>query len=212
MECHSSPRMAGRNRLKYGVAVCVFLLPAWITGCAKTAAPSTTLPPTVTAVTTVAPTTVSAAPTTTSVSTTTTISTPTTSTEYRNEEYGFTVSLPVSWKGYSIVTQQWEGFPIDASGADSSSSPVYGPLILIRHPQWTSKNPRQDIPIMVFTLAEWDLVQQAKLGVGAAPLPPSELGRNATFVFALPARYNYAFPTGYAEVAKILEGKPLKAF
>lgn len=64
---------------------------------------------------------------------------------------------------------------------------------------------------MVFTLAEWDLVQQAKLGVGAAPIPPSELGRNATYVFALPARYNYVFPTGYEEVAKILEGNPLKA-
>jgi hypothetical protein len=212
MECHSSPRMAGRDRLKYGAVVCVLLLSAWITGCAKTAAPSTTLLPTVAAVTTVAPTTISAAPTTTSVSTSTTTATPATSTEYRNAEYGFTVSLPVSWKGYSIVTQQWEGFTIDANEVGSSSPVVSGPLVLIRHPQWTSKNPRQDIPIMVFTLAEWDLVQQAKLGVGAAPIPPSELGRNATYVFALPARYNYAFPTGYAEVAKILEGKPLKAF
>lgn len=63
---------------------------------------------------------------------------------------------------------------------------------------------------MVFTLAEWDEVQQAKLTVGAAPIPPSELGRNAAYVFALPARYNYAFPTGYEEVAKILEGNPLR--
>ena len=63
---------------------------------------------------------------------------------------------------------------------------------------------------MVFTLAEWDQVRQSRLTVGAAPIPPSELGRNATYVFALPARYNYAFPTGYEEVAKILEGNPLR--
>lgn len=210
MERHSGPRIGRRDLLKYGAAAGVLLLlPEWITGCAKTAAPSTTVLPTVA---TVAPTTTTAAPATTAVSTTTTTSEPATPTEYRNAEYGFSFSLPVSWKGYSIVTQQWEGFPIDANGAGSISAPVYGPLILIRHPKWTSKNPRQGIPIMVFTLAEWDLVQQAKLGVGAAPIPPSELGRNATYVFALPARYNYVFPTGYEEVAKILESNPLKAF
>lgn len=147
----------------------------------------------------------------TAVSTTSTPE-PATSIEYRNVEYGFTLSLPLSWKGYSIVTQQWEGFPNDTNGASSSGSPVYGPEILIRHPNWASSNPRQDIPIMVFTVAEWDLVQQAKLTVGAAPIPPSELGRNATHVFALPARYNYAFPTGYEEVEKILAGNPLKGF
>jgi hypothetical protein len=132
-----------------------------------------------------------------------------TSIEYRNADYGFTFSLPESFDGYSIVTQQWEGFPNHTNGAGSGDAPVYGPLILIRHPQWTRSNPRQDIPIMVFTLAEWDQAQQAELSVGAAPIPPSELGRNATYVFALPARYNYAFPTGYEEVAKILEGHPL---
>ena len=65
---------------------------------------------------------------------------------------------------------------------------------------------------MVFTIAQWDLVQRMKLSVGAAPIGPSELGHNATYVFALPARYNYAFPTGYQEVERILAGKPLQAF
>ncbi|MCL4368518.1 MAG: hypothetical protein M1337_05065 [Actinobacteria bacterium] len=218
MERHSGPRIGGRDLLKYGAAAGVLLLlSGWNTGCAKTAAPSTTVLATVT---TVAPTTTTAASTTTAVSsttttaasTTTTTSAPATSTEYRNAEYGFTFALPVGWKGYSIVNQQWEGFPTDASDASSSSAPIHGPEIIIRHPKWTYKNPRQDIPIMVFSEAEWNLVEQAKLGVGAAPVPPSELGRNATYVFALPARYNYVFPTGWEEVAKILEGKPLKAF
>jgi hypothetical protein len=37
------------------------------------------------------------------------------------------------------------------------------------------------------------------------------LGRNNRYVFALPARYNFAFPEGYEEVEKILESKPLEA-
>lgn len=156
----------------------------------------------------------SLATTTTGVSTTSTTAQSAASVEYRNTEYGFTFSLPAGWKGYSIVAEKWEGFPIDTGSISSSttSNGVYGPEILIRHPEWTAANPRQDIPIMVFTLAQWDLVQQAQLVVGAAPVAPSELGRNANYVFALPARYNYAFPTGYQEVEKILEGKPLHAF
>jgi len=134
--------------------------------------------------------------------------------EYRNTQYGFTFSLPADWKGYWVVTEKWQGFPINTDNASSSttSAAVYGPELLIRNPLWTAKNPRQDIPIMVFTIAQWDLVHQMKLSVGAAPIAPSELGHNATYVFALPARYNYAFPPGYQEVEKILAGKPLHAF
>jgi hypothetical protein len=132
---------------------------------------------------------------------------PTTSIEYRNTQYGFSLSLPISWKGYSIVVDKWEG-----SSLDDNAAKVEGPTILIRHPQWTSEDPRQDIPIMIFTLVQWDLIQQEKLSVGAAPVGPSELGRSARYVFALPARYNFAFPTGYEEVEKILAGEPLQTF
>jgi len=38
-----------------------------------------------------------------------------------------------------------------------------------------------------------DSLQQEKFHIGAAPINPSELGRNTKYVFALPARYNYAF-------------------
>lgn len=125
-------------------------------------------------------------------------------TMYRNGEYGFTFSLPESWQGYSIITGKWEG--TDPQSALTAES---GPLISIRHPQWTAQNPRQDIPIMVFTHKQWNLHQQRELSVGAAPIPAKELGRNAKYVFALPARYNFAFPTGYEEVEKILENNPL---
>jgi len=159
-------------------------------------------------------TTPAAVPTTAPVPTTAAVSKQATSIVYRNTRYGFTFSLPPGWKGYSIVTEQWEGFANDPTGASTSttSAPVHGPELLIRNPAWTSKDPHQDIPIMVFTLAQWHLVQQARLVVSAAPMAPSKLGSNATYVFALPARYDYAFPTGYKEVDNILKGEPLHGF
>ncbi len=132
---------------------------------------------------------------------------PISSIEYRNDQYGFRFFLPASWKGYSIMTDKWEGYTPDPYVIVEQ-----GPLISIRHPQWTSQNPRQDIPIMVFSVSQWNSLQQDKFHIGAAPINPSELGRNSRYVFALPARYNYAFPTGYEEVEKILQEKPLQTF
>jgi len=127
---------------------------------------------------------------------------------YKNSKYGFEFNLPMSWEGYTIVTSEWEGISL----GDSQSSEVIerGPIISIRHPLWTVEEQRQDIPIMIFALTQWDSLQQGDFHIGAAPVGPSELGRNSRYVFALPARYNYAFPIGYEEVESILNGKPLK--
>lgn len=125
---------------------------------------------------------------------------------YKNEQYGFYFTLPKSWQGYTLITGAWNGTDL-ASGKQTES----GPMISIRHPAWIPKSPRQDIPIMIFTLPQWQAIQNDKLGVGAAPTPPSELGRNAAYVFALPARYNFAFSEGYEEVEDIIEGQPLKS-
>ena len=127
---------------------------------------------------------------------------------YKNTEYGFTFNLPASWTGYSIINSNWNGNLIEVT----DSPKVTGPEISIRHPLWTVEVPRQDIPILILTLDQWNLVQQEKLSLGAAPIPPSELGRNSKYVFALPARYNFAFPTGFEEVNQIIETKPLQVF
>jgi hypothetical protein len=132
-----------------------------------------------------------------------------TSIEYKNVRYGFCFSLPKSWKGYSILADQWRGF--DNDGPHGEETVATGPLISIRHPQWTAADPRQDIPVMVFTIAQWNALLKDKFIVSAAPIGPGELGRNHTYVFALPARFDYAFPTGYEEVEEILRGKPLRA-
>ena len=127
---------------------------------------------------------------------------------YENTKYGFKFTLPQSWSGYSIVTDKWEGLAI--GGSEGEKIVETGPMLSIRHPLWTSQNPRQDIPIMIFTLAQWNSLKQEKFHIGAAPIGPSELGRNSKYVFALPARYNYAFPTGFQEVVNILNSKPLE--
>jgi len=133
----------------------------------------------------------------------------TTTINYQNTQYGFNFTLPASWKGYSIVTDKWQGY-----GDTENPAPIeQGPLISIRHPLWTVAVPRQDIPIMVFSLTQWDALQTGdSFHIGAAPINPSELGRNAKYVFALPARYNFAYPVGFEEVDTIIQGKPLSAY
>jgi hypothetical protein len=69
---------------------------------------------------------------------------PTISIEYQNTEYGFSFSLPVSWKGYSIITDTWRGY----NNGNSNITVEQGPIISIRHPLWTSENLYQDIPMM----------------------------------------------------------------
>jgi hypothetical protein len=129
--------------------------------------------------------------------------------EYKNTQYGFSFFLSLTWDGYKIVEDSWMGY---TSGANGDVASEQGPIILIRNPQWTSANPRQDIPIMVFTINQWDSLQQETFHIGAAPIGPTELGCNSKYVFALPARYNFAFPPGFEEVDEIIQSKPIKAF
>ncbi|MFZ2049261.1 MAG: Gmad2 immunoglobulin-like domain-containing protein [Minisyncoccia bacterium] len=125
---------------------------------------------------------------------------------YTNAKYGFSVTLPKSWSGYSVVVSTREVRDIKNNIVVSNI-----PTINIRHPLWTKEVPRQDIPVDVYTISLWAGIVSGKYSVGAAPIPPLELTRNSQYVFALPARYNYAFPEGYKEVEKILQGKPVKA-
>jgi hypothetical protein len=130
---------------------------------------------------------------------------------YVNKKFGFRFTLPDSWKGYSVSVGVWEGSD-GTTTITGEPIPGYqkGPEIVIGHPLSSEANPRQGIPIMVFTEAQWELIKSDQLVVSAAPFGPGEIGRNAKYVFALPARYNYAFPPGWEEVEGILQGQPLK--
>jgi hypothetical protein len=130
---------------------------------------------------------------------------------YTNVKYGFRFVLPESWRGYSIVVSEWEGGDGRAYGPDDAVPPIVkGPLITVRHPLWTDEDPRQDIPIMIITKAQWRLIEEGKLSVSAAPFGPSELGRNMKYVFGLPPRFNYALITGWEEINEIIQHHPLR--
>ena len=120
---------------------------------------------------------------------------------YVNRDYGFRFYLPASWAGYKTLKDEWG--PADGQN---------GPEIIIRHPLWTDENPREDIPIMVFTRTQWRDMQSEKLIVTAAPFPPGELGRNRKFVFAVLPRWYYDLSDGWEEALKIVGNRGLQPF
>ena len=104
-----------------------------------------------------------------------------------------------------MVEERWKGY------APSGGSQVTeGPLVRIRNPEWTESNPREDIPIMVFTSKQWQSLGTTFI-VSAAGVGPNELGRNSKYIFALPPRYNYDLLDGWEEVDTILRGHALRA-
>ena len=62
---------------------------------------------------------------------------------------------------------------------------------------------------MIFTIDQWDIIVKEEMAVGAAPIGPSKIGSNSKYVFALPARYNFAYETGFEEVEEILDNNPI---
>ena len=126
---------------------------------------------------------------------------------YTNNRYGFRFYLPSSWKGYSIIESEWDG-----SAQSEGIHDEGGPHIVIRHPLWTEDNPREDIPIMVFTHKQWREVDRGNIIVSPAPIGPCPIGANKRYVFALPPRYNYDLADGWEEVVKILQRRPLRAY
>lgn len=68
-----------------------------------------------------------------------------------------------------------------------------------------------DIPIQVFSLEQWKKWESNDFEgyPTAAPIGPTERGRNGKYVFATSPRYNYSFATGWEEVDEIV--KNLKA-
>ena len=137
---------------------------------------------------------------------TTTLPDDATTITYKNTDYGFTFSLPVDWTGYSIVKKTWNGNPL------TNTKPTTGTTLLLRNPNWTTSNHYEDIPVMIFTLAQWDSYNSGDFAISAAPINASELARNNRYVFALPPRWDYDYSQGYQEAESILNTKPLDPF
>jgi|GEM_PF-894021 len=132
-----------------------------------------------------------------------------TSVVYQNSQYGFDFLLPADWQGYSIVNKTWSG-----SGTSEQGIIATGTELLIRNPNWTAADHYEDIPVMVFTLAQWNAYDggNGTFEISAAPLPASEMGRNNRYVFAIPPRWDFDYSTGYQEADAIVSGNPLKPF
>ena len=120
----------------------------------------------------------------------------TTSIMYRNDSYGFSLTLSKDWLGYKVTD-----VPIQ-----------YGKTVTLRHPLWTQANPYMDIPILVYPIAQWQIWEKNNFEgyPTAAPIGPTERGRNANYVFATAPRYNFSFATGWEEVEATI--KTLKGF
>jgi hypothetical protein len=114
---------------------------------------------------------------------------------YDNKEFGLVVFLPAAWQGYSVLIQQWD------------SETGHGPMITLRHPQWKASAPYQDIPILVFTRAQWDFLHQGKLWPSLyAGGVMNVLWHNQTSVFGISSRYNATDDVkGWNEVVEIVE-------
>jgi hypothetical protein len=121
-----------------------------------------------------------------------------TSTEliYKNDAYSFTMNLQKDWTGYSA----------------STSAIKFGNSVTLRHPLWTKENPRMDIPVLVYTVEQWDKWVKTDFEgyPTASPIGPTERGRNIRYVFATAPRYNFSFLTGFEGVEDIL--KTLKGY
>jgi hypothetical protein len=135
-----------------------------------------------------------------------TVPTATVGVEYVNSEYGFTFSLPETWRGYTVVKNAWNG------EAMAQNTPQKGPKLLMRNPKWTADFPYEDIPVLVFTISQWESYVAEGFSISPAPIPATELARNNKYVFALPPRWNYDYSKGYEEADSIVKSEPLKAF
>lgn len=120
----------------------------------------------------------------------------TATTTYTNTAYGFTLTLPPSWDGYTVTT----------------GTLPFGYTVTLRHPLWTNTNPYMDIPILVYPVAQWKKWEATNFEgyPTAAPIGPTERGRNEKYVFATAPRYNYSFATDWETVEEII--KSLKGF
>jgi len=122
---------------------------------------------------------------------------------YRNAKYGFCLALPSDWAGFKVLGVRWSGNRKDGES---------GPKLVIRNPRWTKEKPYQDIPILVFSPAQWRAIENGEFNVSAAPIGPSELGRDGKHVFALPPRFaGFDDAAGTDEVVQILKQKSFQA-
>ena len=122
---------------------------------------------------------------------------------YQNAQYGLTFFLPVDWKGYSVLAQEWNA-NLHSTDYQTVIGKEHGPIILLRHPRWKADKPYQDIPVLVFTRTQWKAVIPQRLFVGAGGVM-DEISHNADYVFGINSRHNWGELKGWEETGKIVQ-------
>jgi hypothetical protein len=105
---------------------------------------------------------------------------------YKNDEYGFAITLPATWEAFIMQKKTWSGHLIE-----NSKETYSGPLLLIINPALKADHRFTGIPIMVFTPDVWAMVSgpNPAVAISAAPIGPAKIGENSKYVFATPPRY-----------------------
>jgi len=111
-------------------------------------------------------------------------------------------TLPDSWKASRQVST-WQGM----TPGQRRRGVGTGTAINLRHPLWTEAKPRQDIPIMILALSQWNALQQDKFHIGAAPIA-DRARRNSQYVFAC-RRVTIRFPSRLRGSGLDHQGQPL---
>ncbi len=116
--------------------------------------------------------------------------------KYTNNDFGFELTLPISWAGYKVST----------GTVDRGQSVTITPTTSV------DDNSREFVPILIYPKSVWLAWEKNNFEdyKTAAPIGPTERGRNSDFVFATAPRYNFSFGTGTEAVENIV--KNLKAF
>lgn len=105
---------------------------------------------------------------------------------YHDAVYGFTFALTADWKNYSVLHDLWHSEQYDER-LDRDLAVAQGPIIILRHPRWTSASPRQDVPILVFTRDQWQADRQEGVYPGGVV---DEIAHNERYVIAAYSRFN----------------------
>ncbi|HEU5397073.1 MAG TPA: hypothetical protein VFV81_07890 [Verrucomicrobiae bacterium] len=123
---------------------------------------------------------------------------------YHNSEFDFTFSLPSYWAGYSVQTNEWQSAAY-LSDADQTEVTERGPMIVFRNPYWTVNDPRQDIPILVFTRRQWEKYWQPQgFSVSAGGIE-EEIAHNDRYVFVINSRFNWGDLPGAEDAGRIVD-------
>jgi len=124
--------------------------------------------------------------------------------EYLNDPYGYSITFPSTWKGFSLIVE-----------VQDSKSPLHEMLNKLdkdyfvlrhRHPDWTEETPYQDIVFVMVKREEWNKhADEATSGV--LGLLPQTVLSNHEYLFVHDPYHYKGENNGYYDVVVILKNK-----